>query len=91
LSGGTGERLELVSFGESAVADEDAGDAGEGEEVVSFALWRRWRRRQSASQAMRETYLTSFRETQDNSLLSTEIGWPVFHPGQARSCRPESQ
>lgn len=30
--------LEVVSFGESAVADECAGDAGEGEEVVGFAF-----------------------------------------------------
>ncbi|MFE1522307.1 hypothetical protein ACFW9I_37080, partial [[Kitasatospora] papulosa] len=30
--------LEVISFGESAVADEGAGDAGEGEEVVGFAF-----------------------------------------------------
>ena len=30
--------LEVISFGESAVADEGAGDAGEGQEVVGFAL-----------------------------------------------------
>lgn len=30
--------LEVVSFGESSVADEGAGDAGEGEEVVGFAF-----------------------------------------------------
>ena len=30
--------LEVISFGESAVADEGAGDAGEGEEVLGFAL-----------------------------------------------------
>ncbi|MGW2262361.1 hypothetical protein ACWCXE_31875, partial [Streptomyces sp. NPDC001780] len=28
--------LEAISFGESAIADEGAGDAGEGEEVVGF-------------------------------------------------------
>ena len=32
------KRLEVISFGESAVADEGAGDAGEGEEVVGFAF-----------------------------------------------------
>ncbi|MFE7465811.1 hypothetical protein ACFU6R_17140, partial [Streptomyces sp. NPDC057499] len=30
--------LEVISFGESAVADEGAGDAGEGEEVVGLAF-----------------------------------------------------
>jgi len=30
--------LEVVSFGESSVADEGAGDAGEGQEVFGFAL-----------------------------------------------------
>ncbi|MET8220911.1 hypothetical protein, partial [Streptomyces hirsutus] len=30
--------LEVVSFGESAVADEGAGDAREGQEVVGFAF-----------------------------------------------------
>ncbi|MFD9505027.1 hypothetical protein, partial [Streptomyces sp. NPDC060035] len=30
--------LEVISFGESAVADEGAGDACEGEEVLGFAL-----------------------------------------------------
>jgi hypothetical protein len=30
--------LEVISFGESAVADECAGDAGEGQEVFGFAL-----------------------------------------------------
>lgn len=30
--------LRVISFGESAVADEGAGDAGEGEEVVGFAF-----------------------------------------------------
>ncbi|MFD8593339.1 hypothetical protein ACFV1B_27965, partial [Streptomyces sp. NPDC059637] len=30
--------LEVISFGESAVADEGAGDAGEGEEVLGFAF-----------------------------------------------------
>ncbi|MER8199666.1 hypothetical protein ABTY00_37835, partial [Streptomyces microflavus] len=30
--------IEVISFGESAVADEGAGDAGEGEEVVGFAF-----------------------------------------------------
>ncbi|WP_229852995.1 hypothetical protein, partial [Streptomyces albospinus] len=34
----TPSTLEVISFGESAVADEGAGDAGEGEEVVGFAL-----------------------------------------------------
>ncbi|MFD8592927.1 thiopeptide-type bacteriocin biosynthesis protein, partial [Streptomyces sp. NPDC059637] len=32
------DRLEVISFGESAVADEGAGDAGEGEEVVGLAF-----------------------------------------------------
>ncbi|MFJ2915748.1 hypothetical protein ACIO8F_41805, partial [Streptomyces sp. NPDC087228] len=30
--------LEVVSFGESAVADEGAGDAGEGQEVFGLAF-----------------------------------------------------
>ena len=30
---------------------------------------------------IRETYLTSFRETPDTDRWSTEIGWPIFHPG----------
>ncbi|MDQ0934964.1 transposase [Streptomyces turgidiscabies] len=30
--------LDVISFGESAVADEGAGDAGEGQEVLGFAL-----------------------------------------------------
>ncbi|MGW9460131.1 hypothetical protein ACWG5N_29710, partial [Streptomyces globisporus] len=30
--------LEVISFGEPAVADEGAGDAGEGEEVVGLAF-----------------------------------------------------
>jgi DNA-binding transcriptional MerR regulator/effector-binding domain-containing protein len=30
---------------------------------------------------IRETYLTSFRETPDADQWSTEIGWPIFHPG----------
>ena len=30
--------LETISIGETAVADEGAGDAGEGQEVVGFAL-----------------------------------------------------
>jgi len=30
--------LEVVSFGESSVADEGAGDAGEGQEVLGFAF-----------------------------------------------------
>ncbi|MFZ4138450.1 hypothetical protein, partial [Streptomyces koyangensis] len=30
--------LEVISFGEPAVADESAGDAGEGEEVVGLAF-----------------------------------------------------
>jgi effector-binding domain-containing protein len=30
---------------------------------------------------IRETYLTSFRETPDTDQWSTEIGWPIFHPG----------
>ncbi|MER7974735.1 hypothetical protein ABTX35_37985, partial [Streptomyces sp. NPDC096080] len=30
--------LDVVSFGESAIADEGAGDAGEGKEVLGFAL-----------------------------------------------------
>ncbi|MEU0720854.1 WbqC family protein, partial [Streptomyces lavendulocolor] len=33
-----GTVLEAISFGESAVADEGAGDAGEGEEVVGLAF-----------------------------------------------------
>jgi hypothetical protein len=33
-----GLHLEVISFGESAVADEGAGDAREGEEVVGFAF-----------------------------------------------------
>ncbi len=33
-----GPRLEVISFGESAVADEGAGGAGEGVEVVGFAF-----------------------------------------------------
>ncbi|MFI1370340.1 hypothetical protein, partial [Streptomyces griseochromogenes] len=32
------EFLEVISFGESAVADEGAGDAGEGQEVFGFAF-----------------------------------------------------
>ncbi|MDX2540172.1 hypothetical protein, partial [Streptomyces scabiei] len=32
------DALEVISFGESAVADEGAGDAGEGEEVVGLAF-----------------------------------------------------
>ncbi|MFE2398067.1 hypothetical protein ACFXCT_23145, partial [Streptomyces sp. NPDC059425] len=32
------DHLEVISFGESAVADQGAGDAGEGEEVVGFAF-----------------------------------------------------
>ncbi|MER7578326.1 hypothetical protein ABTY03_42655, partial [Streptomyces sp. NPDC126514] len=32
------QALEVISFGESAVADESAGDAGEGEEVLGFAF-----------------------------------------------------
>ena len=31
---------------------------------------------------IRETYLTSFRETADADRWSTEIGWPIFHPGR---------
>jgi hypothetical protein len=31
-------RLEVISIGESALADEGAGDTGEGEEVVGFAF-----------------------------------------------------
>lgn len=34
----TGIKLELISFGESAVANQCASDAGEHEEVVGFAL-----------------------------------------------------
>jgi len=30
---------------------------------------------------IRETYLTGFRETADTDDWSTEIGWPIFHPG----------
>jgi hypothetical protein len=30
--------LDVISFGEPAVADEGAGDAGEGQEVLGFAL-----------------------------------------------------
>ena len=30
---------------------------------------------------IRETYLTSFRETTDTDRWATEIGWPIFHPG----------
>ncbi|MEU7058528.1 hypothetical protein AB0A61_21630, partial [Streptomyces sp. NPDC046197] len=30
--------LDVISFGESAIADEGAGDAGEGKEVLGFAL-----------------------------------------------------
>lgn len=30
---------------------------------------------------IRETYLTSFRDTPDTDRWSTEIGWPIFHPG----------
>jgi DNA-binding transcriptional MerR regulator len=30
---------------------------------------------------IRETYLTSFRETPDADRWLTEIGWPIFHPG----------
>jgi effector-binding domain-containing protein len=30
---------------------------------------------------IRETYLTGFRETADTDEWSTEIGWPIFHPG----------
>ncbi|MFI1653071.1 hypothetical protein ACH4XT_39955, partial [Streptomyces avidinii] len=32
------EGLEVISFGESAVADEGAGDAGEGEEMFGLAF-----------------------------------------------------
>lgn len=35
---GTAAGLEVISFGESAVADEGAGDAGEGQEVLGLAL-----------------------------------------------------
>jgi DNA-binding transcriptional MerR regulator/effector-binding domain-containing protein len=31
---------------------------------------------------IRETYLSSFRDTPDDNLWATEIGWPIFHPGQ---------
>ncbi|MFF9127814.1 hypothetical protein ACF09J_31890, partial [Streptomyces sp. NPDC014889] len=34
----TCDPLEVISFGESAIADEGAGDAGEGEEVVGLAF-----------------------------------------------------
>jgi DNA-binding transcriptional MerR regulator/effector-binding domain-containing protein len=30
---------------------------------------------------IRETYTVSFRETPDAQRWSTEIGWPIFHPG----------
>ena len=30
---------------------------------------------------IRETYLTSFRDTPDTAAWRTEIGWPIFHPG----------
>lgn len=33
-----GRLLDVISFGESAVADEGAGDASEGEEVFGFAF-----------------------------------------------------
>lgn len=33
-----GGHIEIISFGESAVADQGAGDAGEGEEVVGLAF-----------------------------------------------------
>ncbi|MFJ6427026.1 hypothetical protein, partial [Streptomyces hydrogenans] len=33
-----GACLEVISFGESAVADEGAGDGGEGQEVLSLAF-----------------------------------------------------
>ncbi|MEU7062087.1 hypothetical protein AB0A61_40930, partial [Streptomyces sp. NPDC046197] len=33
-----GFALDVISFGESAIADEGAGDAGEGKEVLGFAL-----------------------------------------------------
>ena len=33
---------------------------------------------------IRETYLTGFRETDDATRWSTEIGWPIFHPGHTR-------
>jgi DNA-binding transcriptional MerR regulator len=36
---------------------------------------------------IRETYRTSFRETGDTDRWSTEIGWPIFHPGTPSSVR----
>lgn len=34
---------------------------------------------------IRETYLTGFRETPEERQWSTEIGWPIFHPGTSPS------
>jgi DNA-binding transcriptional MerR regulator len=36
---------------------------------------------------IRETYTVSFRETPDAQRWSTEIGWPIFHPGSPASTR----
>ncbi|MFJ4063646.1 hypothetical protein, partial [Streptomyces albogriseolus] len=37
-SGSSRSSLQVISFGESAVADEGAGEAGEGEEVLGLAF-----------------------------------------------------
>jgi DNA-binding transcriptional MerR regulator/effector-binding domain-containing protein len=34
---------------------------------------------------IRETYLVGSRETPDTEIWSTEIGWPIFHPGPPKS------
>ncbi|MFF8672605.1 hypothetical protein [Streptomyces sp. NPDC015242] len=39
------QHLDVISFGESAVSDDGAGDAGEGDKMPGFSLWRRCGRR----------------------------------------------